>query len=69
MTGMGHTIAEKILGAHADGKPARAGDVVVAGVDFAMLHDARASNALKRIEQLGAEKLPFATRTAFVADP
>ena len=72
MTGMGHTIAEKILGTHAGGKPARAGDVVVASVDFAMLHDARATNALKRIEQLGAgnEKfsLPFAKQTAFVAD-
>ena len=72
MAGMGHTIAEKILGAHAGGKPARAGDVVVASVDFAMLHDARATNALKRIEQLGAgnEKfsLPFAKQTAFVAD-
>lgn len=69
---MGATIAEKILGAHAGGKPAKAGDVVVAGVDFAMLHDARATNALTRIEQFGAgnEKfaLPFASRTAFVAD-
>ncbi len=65
---MGHTIAEKILGAHAGGKPARAGEVVVAGVDFAMMHDARASNALKRIEQLGVQNLPFASRTAFVAD-
>jgi 3-isopropylmalate/(R)-2-methylmalate dehydratase large subunit len=65
---MGHTIAEKILGHHADGKPAKAGDVVVARVDFAMLHDARASNALKRIEELGAKSLPFAKQTAFVAD-
>lgn len=69
---MGHTIAEKILGAHAGSGPARAGDVVVASVDFAMLHDARASNALKRIEALCAGRenavLPFATRTAFVAD-
>jgi 3-isopropylmalate/(R)-2-methylmalate dehydratase large subunit len=65
---MGHTIAEKILGAHAGGKPARAGDIVVAAVDFAMLHDGRASNALKRIEQLGTQELPFAARTAFVAD-
>lgn len=65
---MGATIAEKILGSHAGNRTARAGDVVVAGVDFAMLHDGRASNALKRIEQLGAKKLPFASRTAFVAD-
>jgi 3-isopropylmalate/(R)-2-methylmalate dehydratase large subunit len=65
---MGCTIAEKILGAHAGGAGAQAGDVVVAGVDFAMLHDARASNALKRIADFGADRLPFASRTAFVLD-
>jgi len=65
---MGSTIAEKILGAHAGGRPAIAGDLVVASVDFAMLHDARASNALRRIEQIGAASLPFAGRTAFVMD-
>jgi len=65
---MGATIAEKILGSHSGSRPAQAGDVVVASVDFAMLHDARATNALTRIEQLGATKLPFAARTAFVLD-
>jgi 3-isopropylmalate/(R)-2-methylmalate dehydratase large subunit len=65
---MGSTIAEKILGSRAGGGPARAGDVVVASVDFAMLHDARASNALKRIADFGTGKLPFASRTAFVLD-
>lgn len=68
---MERTIAEKIFSAHA-GRQARAGDVVVATVDFAMLHDARATNALRRIEELGAGdenfELPFARRTAFVAD-
>ncbi len=69
---MGYTIAEKILGSRSGGGPARAGDVVVAAVDFAMLHDARATNALTRIAQLGVggeePRLPFASRTAFVAD-
>lgn len=65
---MGSTIAEKILGHHAGGKTAGAGDVVVAEVDFAMLHDARAGNALKMVEKLGAGQLPFASRTAFVLD-
>jgi 3-isopropylmalate/(R)-2-methylmalate dehydratase large subunit len=65
---MGSTIAEKILGAHAGGRTVKAGDVVVASVDFAMIHDARAGNALKRVEQLGVETLPFATKTAFVLD-
>jgi 3-isopropylmalate/(R)-2-methylmalate dehydratase large subunit len=65
---MSSTIAEKILSAHAGGQSVKAGDVVVASVDFAMLHDARATNALQRIEELGAATLPFAARTAFVLD-
>lgn len=65
---MGATIAEKILGSHSGSGPAKAGEIVVARVDFAMLHDGRADNALKRIGQLGASKLPFAGRTAFVMD-
>ena len=65
---MGATIAEKILGAHAGGRPVKAGDVVVASIDFAMVHDARAANALGMIEKLGAAKLSFAPRTAFVLD-
>ena len=64
---LGYTLAEKILGAHAD-SPAKAGEVVVARVDFAMIHDARAANALKQLEKLGAKELPYAHRTAFVLD-
>lgn len=65
---MGSTIAEKILGAHAGGRAARAGDVVVAAVDFAMVHDARAANALKMADRLAAGNLPFAAKSAFVLD-
>ena len=65
---MGHTIAEKILAAHAGEKAVRAGDVVVARVDFAMIHDARAANAFKMIEKLGIKDLPFAAKTALVLD-
>ena len=69
---MGYTIAEKILGAHAGGKPAAAGDVVVAAVDFAMVHDGRAGNALAMAAKFGARDgqngLPFASKTAFVMD-
>ena len=64
---MGYTLAEKNLGAHA-GRAARAGEVVVAHVDFAMIHDARAANALQQLEKLGAKELPYASRTAFVLD-
>lgn len=65
---MGYTMAEKILGAHAGGEPARAGDVVVASVDFSMIHDGRAANALKMVAKLGAKSLPSASKTAFVLD-
>ena len=65
---IGYTLAEKILGTHSSGKPARAGEVVVASVDFAMIHDARAANALKMAAKLGAGGLPFAARTALVLD-
>jgi 3-isopropylmalate/(R)-2-methylmalate dehydratase large subunit len=64
---LAYTLAEKILGAHAD-RTVKAGDVVVARVDFAMVHDARAANALKQLEKLGAKSLPNASRTAFVLD-
>src|SRR6188472_4154495 len=64
---LGYTLAEKILVAHAD-RSVRAGEVVVARVDFAMIHDARAGNALKNVERLGAKTLPFASRTALVLD-
>ena len=65
---MGYTIAEKILAAHSGGAPVKAGDVVVADVDFATMHDARAGNALKMAAKLGAKGLPFAHQTALVMD-
>ena len=62
-------MAEKILAAHSGGRPVRAGEVVVASVDFAMVHDGRAGNALKMAAKLGGGKrLPFAAKTAFVMD-
>ena len=65
---MGYTIAEKILAAHSGGAPVGAGEVVVADVDFAMMHDARAGNAMKMAAKLGVKGLPFAKRTALVMD-
>ena len=64
---MPHTLAEKLLGSHAE-RTVSAGDVVVARVDFAMIHDARAGNALKQLEKLNASSLPHVGRTAFVLD-
>ncbi|MCC6534463.1 MAG: 3-isopropylmalate dehydratase large subunit [Burkholderiales bacterium] len=65
---MGATMVEKILSSHALDRQLRAGDVVVASVDFAMVHDGRAGNALKMIEKMNAKALPFAHRAAFVVD-
>src|SRR5262245_19872683 len=48
--------------------PVRAGNVVVASVDFGMIHDGRAANAFKMLGSLGAKSLPFAARTALVMD-
>ncbi len=65
---MGATIAEKILAAHAGVDSVTPGEVVVAEVDFAMVHDARAPNALRQIQKFGARHLPHASRTALVID-
>ena len=65
---MGSTLAEKILASHSGNSTVNAGDIVVASIDFAMIHDARASNALKMIENMKAKALPFASKTAFVLD-
>jgi 3-isopropylmalate/(R)-2-methylmalate dehydratase large subunit len=62
-----HTLAEKLLGAHAE-RTVKAGDVVVARVDFAMIHDARAANALKQLQTLGASSLPHVGKTSLVLD-
>lgn len=65
---MGLTLVEKILSSHAGDIPVKAGDMVVARVDFAMMHDARAPNALKMIQKLKASHLPYAKQTALVLD-
>lgn len=65
---MPFTIAEKILARHAGVDAVQPGDIVIADVDFAMVHDARAPNAIRMVDKMGAEKLPFASRTAWVLD-
>jgi 3-isopropylmalate/(R)-2-methylmalate dehydratase large subunit len=65
---MGQTIAEKILASHAGRASVHAGEVVIAKVDFAMVHDARAANAIKMVSKMGEQKLKFARQTAFVLD-
>lgn len=62
------TIAEKILARHAGLYRVRAGDIVIARVDFAMVHDARAPNTIRMVDKMGAQRLPFASKTAWVLD-
>lgn len=65
---MSHTIVEKILAEHSGIATVAPGDIVVAKVDFAMVHDARAANALKQMQRFGEKGLPFAKRMALVLD-
>lgn len=65
---MPSTIAEKILARHAGVDEVHVGDIVIADVDFAMVHDARAPNAIRMIDKMGGAALPFAPRTAWVLD-
>jgi len=62
------TMAEKILARHAGLAHVRVGDIVVAKVDFAMVHDARAPNTIRMVDKMGASRLPFANKTAWVLD-
>ena len=69
---MSSTIAEKLLARHAGLASVRAGDLVIAKVDFAMVHDARAANTIKMVDKMTASglgaSLPFAPKTAWVLD-
>lgn len=65
---MASTIVEKILARHAGRKSVRAGEVVVANIDFAMVTDTRAVNAIKMIDKFGERPLQFAKNTALVLD-
>ncbi|MDB5892431.1 MAG: dmdA 1 [Polaromonas sp.] len=68
---MNATIAEKILARHAGLDVVHAGDIVIANVDFAMVHDARAHNTIRMVDKMGQSgttRLPFASKTAWVLD-
>jgi 3-isopropylmalate/(R)-2-methylmalate dehydratase large subunit len=67
MVGAGKTIAEKILSAHA-GTDARAGDIVVADVDFVMGQDGTSPLAIKALERMGVEKVFDPAKVALVID-
>jgi 3-isopropylmalate/(R)-2-methylmalate dehydratase large subunit len=64
---MGKTISEKILGAHS-GVDARAGDIVIAEVDYMMAQDGTAPLAIQSFEKMNAGKVAHPERAAFFID-
>jgi len=65
--GPGKTIAEKIISAHAD-LDVRAGDIVVADVDFVMGQDGTSPLAIRALINMGVEKVFDPARVALVID-
>lgn len=63
----GKTIAEKIFSAHS-GRDARAGDIVVADIDFAMSQDGTSALAIDAIASMGAEAVFDPNKVAMVMD-
>lgn len=64
---MGQTIAEKILSRHC-GTEARAGRIVLAGVDFLMAQDGTAPLVIKAFESLGGTRIFAPDQAALVID-
>ncbi|HOL66089.1 MAG TPA: 3-isopropylmalate dehydratase large subunit [bacterium] len=64
---MKQTIAEKILSAHA-GKPVKAGEIVLAEVDFLMAQDGTAPLVIKAFESLNPGRMARPQRVALVID-
>ena len=54
---MGHTIAEKIIAAHAGKKEVFPGDMVMAKVDLVLANDITAPLAIKVLEEHGIDKV------------
>ena len=63
----GKTIAEKIFSAHS-GTDARAGDIVVADVDFVMGQDGTSPLAIKALERMGVTQVFDPKKVAVVMD-
>jgi len=64
---MGQTIAEKVISSHC-GRDVRAGELVVARVDFAIAQDGTAPLAIERFREMGKEKVFAPDRIAFFVD-
>jgi len=64
---MGRTIAEKILGGHS-GQDCRAGDIVIASVDFCMSQDGTSTMMIRELQDLGFENPKTRRGMAMVID-
>jgi len=64
---MGKTIAEKILSAHS-GKDAKAGDIVVADLDFMIGQDGTSGVAIDSFRKMQAKKVADPTKIAIIID-
>ena len=64
---MGKTIAEKVLSSHS-GKDCRAGDIVVASVDFCMAQDGTSTMMIRELESLGFDSPKTRSGMALVID-
>jgi 3-isopropylmalate/(R)-2-methylmalate dehydratase large subunit len=63
----GKTIAEKIFSAHSD-SDARAGDIVIADIDFAMSQDGTSALAIDAVDTMGGGRLFDSQKVAMVMD-
>jgi 3-isopropylmalate/(R)-2-methylmalate dehydratase large subunit len=64
---LGKTIAEKIISSHS-GTDARAGDIVIANVDFVMGQDGTSPLAIKAFRDMGGKKVFDPSKVAMVID-
>ena len=64
---MGKTIAEKILSNHS-GKDAKAGDIVIAGLDFMIGQDGTSGVAIDSFRKMGAKKVFDPQKIAIIID-
>jgi 3-isopropylmalate/(R)-2-methylmalate dehydratase large subunit len=64
---MERTLAEKILSEHA-GKEVRAGEIVVIKVDLVYTQDGTGPLAVRKIQEMGFEKVYHPQRTIFFLD-
>ncbi|SNR79453.1 3-isopropylmalate dehydratase large subunit [Desulfurobacterium atlanticum] len=65
---MGMTITQKILAEHAGKKEVYPGELIMCKVDIALANDVTAPIAIKRIKELGAEKVFDKDKIALVPD-